>query len=53
MAGLQGDAESEGAGGDAVARCDNPAVTTEPHPLLGDVPICQRCADKVKLMSAT
>ena len=28
--------------------CDNPAVTTEPHPVLGDVPICQRCADKLK-----
>lgn len=29
------------------ALCGNPAVTTEPHPILGDVPICQRCADKV------
>jgi hypothetical protein len=29
------------------ALCDNPAVTTEPHPVLGAVPICQRCADKV------
>lgn len=27
--------------------CLNPAVTTMPHPVLGDVPICQRCADKV------
>lgn len=25
--------------------CDNAAVATEPHPILGAVPICQRCAD--------
>lgn len=30
--------------------CDNPAVTTEPHPKLGDVPICRRCADKLQAM---
>jgi hypothetical protein len=29
------------------ARCDNPAVTTQPHPTLGLVPICQICADKM------
>jgi hypothetical protein len=29
------------------ALCDHPAVTTEPHPILGAVPICQRCADFV------
>lgn len=28
-------------------QCDNPAVTTEPHVILGQVPICQRCADKL------
>ncbi len=26
--------------------CDHDAVGTTPHPVLGDVPICQRCADK-------
>jgi hypothetical protein len=29
-------------------RCTNDAVTTEKHPILGDVPICQRCKDKVE-----
>lgn len=29
------------------ALCDNPATGTEPHPILGDVPICDRCAAKV------
>ena len=29
------------------AKCDNPAVTTRPHPMFGRVPICQRCADRV------
>lgn len=28
------------------AMCANPAVGTTPHPVLGDVPICQRCADR-------
>jgi hypothetical protein len=27
------------------ALCKNEAVTTVPHPILGDVPCCQRCAD--------
>jgi hypothetical protein len=31
------------------ALCDNPAVGTLPHPVLGDVPVCDRCADKVGL----
>jgi hypothetical protein len=26
-------------------RCTNPATTTVPHPILGDVPCCQGCAD--------
>lgn len=30
------------------AACDNDAVKTEPHPVLGDVPICQRCLDKIR-----
>jgi hypothetical protein len=29
-------------------RCDNPATETKPHPILGDVPICRRCAEKMK-----
>jgi len=29
------------------ALCDNPAVTTMGHPVLKEVPICQRCADKI------
>lgn len=31
--------------------CENEATTTEPHPILGDVPICERCAAKVKANS--
>lgn len=29
------------------ANCKNDAVTTESHPVLGDVPICQRCYNKL------
>lgn len=31
------------------ALCDHDAVGTTKHPILGDVPICQRCADKHSL----
>lgn len=31
--------------------CDNPAVTTLPHPVLVGVPICQRCLDKYESMA--
>ena len=31
------------------ALCDHPAVGTAKHPTLGDVPICERCASKLKL----
>lgn len=27
------------------AYCDNPATGTQHHPILGDVPICDRCRD--------
>ena len=30
------------------ALCDNIAVTTKPHSILGAVPICQRCLNKLK-----
>lgn len=29
------------------ALCDKMAVTTEPHPILGNVPICERCAARI------
>lgn len=29
------------------ALCTNPSVGTVAHPILGDVPICQRCADRM------
>lgn len=28
------------------AMCSNVATTTLRHPIIGDVPICQRCKDK-------
>jgi hypothetical protein len=34
-------------------RCDNPATATEPHSVLGAVPICQRCADKLAVIKRT
>jgi hypothetical protein len=30
--------------------CANEATTTEPHPILGQVPICVRCAEKVAVL---
>ena len=32
--------------------CENPATTTMHHPILGDVPICQRCIDKINHLNA-
>lgn len=29
------------------AKCPNPATTVRAHPILGGVPICQRCDEKV------
>ena len=29
------------------ALCENPPTTTLPHPVLGNVPCCNRCADKI------
>lgn len=31
------------------ALCDRPAEGTVAHPILGDVPCCQRCADRVEV----
>lgn len=31
------------------ALCDREAIGTTKHPIIGDVPICQRCADKHSL----
>lgn len=30
------------------ALCGNPATGTRPHPILGHVPICDRCNQKVE-----
>jgi hypothetical protein len=30
------------------ALCDHPATGTMPHPILGDVPICDRCRTRVE-----
>jgi len=32
------------------ALCDNIATATEPHPVIGSVPICDRCAAKLEAM---
>lgn len=31
--------------------CNNEATTTRSHPILGDVPICERCDKKVEALS--
>jgi len=28
--------------------CKNQATKTEPHPILGEVPICERCSTKLE-----
>lgn len=33
------------------ALCVREAVTTRPHPVLGDVPICKECNDKMDRLS--
>jgi hypothetical protein len=35
------------------ALCDNPATGHMPHPILGSVPICDRCRAKVEALSAS
>lgn len=32
------------------ALCENKSVKTRPHPVLGDVPICKRCDNKIEEM---
>ena len=32
-------------------KCEEPATTTVPHPILGDVPTCQQCANTVEANS--
>lgn len=29
------------------ALCENTATTTAPHPILGWIPVCQRCAERI------
>lgn len=33
------------------ALCENTAEDTEPHPVLGDVPVCPRCKAKVAALA--
>lgn len=33
--------------------CRNKATTTRKHPILGDVPICKRCNDKMDRIEAS
>lgn len=32
--------------------CENRAVTLEPHPILNEVPICNRCQEKLRKIDA-
>ena len=32
--------------------CENQATMTRPHPILGNVQICQRCNDKIDKLDA-
>lgn len=34
------------------ALCDNAATTTRPNPILGEVPICDRCNAKIEALDA-
>lgn len=34
------------------ALCENVATATEPHPILGSIPICERCKAKLEAMSS-
>lgn len=33
------------------ALCENESTGTQPHPILGDVPICGRCKEKVEALT--
>jgi hypothetical protein len=37
----------------AFLMCENPATTTIENPILGDVPACQRCADKLRRLTTS
>jgi hypothetical protein len=32
------------------ALCPNEAVTMRPHPILGEVPICERCDERISAL---
>jgi hypothetical protein len=34
------------------ALCTRPATTLMPHPILGDVPICSECRNKIESMNS-
>jgi hypothetical protein len=35
------------------ALCDHPATSLRAHPILGDVPICDRCTDKLAKIASS